>query len=793
VAFSDRGRSLPGAAEKDLQNSMSGTFPRSPHALNGSHWGAFEPVVVDGHVTEARPFVKDPDPSQLLGSIPDALHHASRIARPAVREGWLEHGPGGARDRRGAERFVQVSWERALDLIEAEIRRVIGERGNQAIYAGSYGWGSAGRFHHARTQLQRFLGGIGGYTDARDTYSNAAGAVLVKNVLGSLRAMNGPGTSWKSIAEHADLVVMFGGIPTRNTQVTPGGMGEHITRGWLERAKAAGVEFCNISPMRDDAAGFLEAEWIAPRPHSDTALMLALAHTLVVEGLDDADFLARYCAGFGRFRDYLLGAEDGVVKSADWAAPLSEISAEKIRGLARKMAASRTFINVNWSLQRSDHGEQPIWAAIALAAVLGQVGLPGGGFGFGYGSMEGLAGLQQDAPIPTLSAGRNPIRSFIPVARIADLLLNPGQPFQYNGQDLVYPDIELVYWCGGNPFHHHQDLNRLIRAWRKPATIIVHDPWWTATARHADIVLPTTTTLERDDIGASARDRFVIAMKRAIAPVGEARDDFEIFGELAKRCGIGEAFGEGRTTIQWLRHIYEAARARSNPRVVEWPEFDEFWRRGYLEIPEASTANVLLEEFRMNPDDNPLPTPSGRIEIFSEKIASYNYADCPGHPTWFEPAEWLGSAAASDYPLHLLTTQPATRLHGQMDMGRVSQGSKVAGREPMRMNRGDAEARGIRGGDVVRVFNQRGAILAGAVVTDDIRGGVIQISTGAWYDPLEPGVIGSLDKHGNPNVLTLDKGTSRLAQGPSAQTTLVQVEKFNGEPPPVSAFENPIG
>ena len=708
----------------------------------------------------------------------------SRVAQPAVRAGWLEHGPGGARDRRGGDRFVTVSWERALDLVEGEIRRVIRERGNQAIYAGSYGWGSAGRFHHARTQLQRFLGGVGGYTGARDTYSNAAGAVLVKNVLGSLHAMNGPGTSWKSIAEHADLVVMFGGVPTRNTQVTPGGMGEHITRGWLAKAKAAGVEFCNISPMRDDAAAFLDAEWIAPRPHSDTALMLALAHTLIVEGLHDADFLARYCAGFNRFRDYLLGAEDGVAKSADWAAPLSEVPADKIRELARRMAASRTFINVNWSLQRSDHGEQPIWAAIALGAVLGQVGLPGGGFGFGYGSMEGLAGMQQDAPLPTLSLGHNPIRSFIPVARIADLLLNPGQPFQYNGQDFVYPDIDLVYWCGGNPFHHHQDLNRLIRAWRRPSTIIVHDPWWTATARHADIVLPTTTTLERDDIGASARDRFIIAMKQAIAPVGEARDDFEIFGDLAERFGTRESFGEGRTrlngcVISTRRRASDRIRASSNGRTST-----SSGGAAISKSPRRRRRTCCSRDFRMDPDANPLPTPSGRIEIFSEKIASYNYADCPGHPTWFEPAEWLGSAAASKYPLHLLTTQPRTRLHGQMDMGRVSQQSKVAGREPMRMNRGDAEARGIRDGDIVRVFNDRGALLAGAVVTDDVRPGVIQISTGAWYDPIEPGTIGSLDKHGNPNVLTLDKGTSRLAQGPSAQTTLVQVEKFAGEPPP---------
>ena len=302
---------------------------------------------------------------------------------------------------------------------------------------------------------------------------------------------------------------------------------------------------------------------------------------------------------------------------------------------------------------------------------------------------------------------------------------------------------------------------------------------------------PSTTTLERDDIGASARD--IHHRDGAGDRSGRRRARyFAIFSDLANRFGTRESFTEGRTTIQWLRHIYDAAREHANRHVAEWPAFDEFWSRGYLEIPEASTPHILFEEFRMNPDANPLPTPSGRIEIFSEKIASYHYDDCPGHPTWLEPAEWLGSDVVRKFPLHLLTTQPSTRLHGQMDMARVSQKSKVAGREPMRMNRSDAAARGISDGDIVRVLNDRGAILAGAVLTDDIRPGVIQISTGAWYDPLDPGTIGTLDKHGNPNVLTLDKGTSRLAQGPSAQTTLVQVEKFEGDPPPISAFNSPL-
>ena len=759
--------------------------------LNGAHWGVFDPVVADGRLVGIRAFARDPDPSPILQSLPDAVHHPVRIRQPMVRAGWLDGGPGASGERRGADAFVPVSWERALDLVAGELDRVRTAHGNAAIYGGSYGWASAGRFHHAKTQLRRFLSAIGGFTDAVNTYSHAAGSVLASRVLGSAQAISGPSTSWRSIAEAGELVVMFGGLPLRNTQVMPGGPGEHRARDGLMQIKAAGVRFVNISPMRDDALAPLEAEWLAPRPNTDTAILLGLAHTLLVEGLHDTGFLARCCSGFERFRDYLTGQTDGVAKTADWAAAISELPADAIRSLARRMAKTRCFITLNWSLQRSDHGEQPFWAAIALAAMLGQIGLPGGGFGFGYGSMEGPGNARPDMPTPTLPAGDNPVASFIPVARIADMLLHPGEGFQYDGHDLTYPDIRLVYWCGGNPFHHHQDLNRLARAWARPETVIVNEVWWTATARRADIVLPATTTLERDDIGAGARDRFIIAMKQAIKPVGEARDDFAIFAGVADRLGRRDAFTEGRTAAEFLRHIYEHARERAMTRQMRWPDFDAFWEQGYLEVPERPEPHVFLDAFRRDPARHRLATPSGRIELFSEKVAGFGYDDCLGHPTWFTPAEWLGSAQARRFPLHLLTTQPATRLHAQMDMGRVSQASKIAGREPMRINPADAAARGIADGDVVRVFNDRGALLAGAVLSDALRPGVIQIATGAWYDPAEPGVAGSLEKHGNPNVLTLDKGTSRLAQGPSAQTALVEVEKFRGEPPPVSAFASP--
>jgi len=377
------------------------------------------------------------------------------------------------------------------------------------------------------------------------------------------------------------------------------------------------------------------------------------------------------------------------------------------------------------------------------------------------------------------------------VARIADALLEPGGAYDFDGQRRNYPDIRLIYWCGGNPFHHHQDLNRLVKAWRRPETIIVNEPWWTATAKFSDIVLPSTTTLERNDIGATTRDRFILAMEQTIEPVGEARNDYDIFRGLARRMGTEAAFSEGRDEAEWLRHLYDRARQRAAEGDVTLPSFDGFWRDGYVEVAPPESPHVMFADFRSDPDLFRLPTPSGKIEIFSATVDGFGYDDCPGHPVWLEPVEWLGGTVAKRYPLHMISNQPSTRLHGQMDNGTLSRDSKIHGREPIWLHPADAAARELASGDIVRVFNDRGALLAGVVVTDDVRPGVVQLATGAWYDPADPAAADSLDKHGNPNVLTLDKGTSRLGQGPIAQSALVEIEKFDGPLPPVTAFTPP--
>ena len=707
-----------------------------------------------------------------------------------IRAGWLDRGPG-PDARRGAEPFVPVSWTTANDLLARELSRIYDRYGGESVYGGSYGWSSAGRFHHAQSQLHRFLNCLGGYVRGEHTYSNGAQSVIMPHVVGSMREFLDRATAWSVLERHTELFVCFGGIPIKNTMVSPGGASRHPARDHLRAARARGAEFVLLSPLRDDLPAFVDAEWLPVVPGSDVAVMLALAFTLVDEALADRGFLDRHCVGFARFERYLLGAADGCPKTPEWAERLSGIPAATIRALARRMAARRTLINVNYSLQRVEHGEQAPWLAVTLASMLGQIGLPGGGFGQGYGSLGYIGRAPLRVGPPTLPQGENPVRAFIPFARVADMLLHPREPFDFDGQRLVYPEIRLVYWCGGNPFHHHQHLARLRQALARPQTIVVHDSFWTPMARHADVVLPASMTLERNDIGGSPNDACLIAMRQAVPPWGEARSDFSIFADLAASLGIAPHFTEGRDEMAWLRHLYDGWRVRVAADGGSAPPFDDFWAAGFLEVPGVDDDLVLFKQFRADPEGAPLGTPSGRIEIFSATVDGFGYADCPGHPTWLEPTEWLGAPLAGRYPLHLVANNPTARLHSQLDVGAVSQATKVQGREPIRIHPDDAATRGVRDGDVVRVWNDRGTCLAGAVVSDTVRPRVVQLSTGAWYDPLDPADPDTMCVHGNPNVLTFDRGTSRLAQACSGQHALVEVERWTGPLPPIRAYDPP--
>jgi biotin/methionine sulfoxide reductase len=325
-----------------------------------------------------------------------------------------------------------------------------------------------------------------------------------------------------------------------------------------------------------------------------------------------------------------------------------------------------------------------------------------------------------------------------------------------------------------------------------PDTIVVHDPWWTAAAKHADVVIPSTTSLERRDLGANVNDRWLHAMHAITPRVGQARDDYEVFASLtASVLGDASPFTEGRTQDDWIQSLYEDLEKRCATYDWKLPSFEELWHVGFAELPVRRCDHVLMADFRDDPERSPLATPSGRIELFSSTIASFGYDDCPPHPMWLEPREWRGSPMALTAPLHLIANQPAGRLHSQLDMGAVSQSKKTAGRETLRMHPADANARGIGDADVARVFNDRGSCLAGVVITEDVRPGVVSLSTGAWFDPLDLEAGNSMCIHGNANVLTSDRGTSSLAQGCTGQLALVQVERFDGVAPEVRAHQPP--
>ncbi|HVV08363.1 molybdopterin-dependent oxidoreductase [Amycolatopsis sp.] len=752
-----------------------------------AHWGTYRvEASADGREIVAA-HSDDPDAAPAIGNVAGAHRHRSRVARPSVRRRWLENGPGPDTGRGApAGEYVEVGWDTALDLASRELERIRSSAGNQAIFGGSYGWGSAGRLHHAQSQLHRFLNTLGGYTRSVNDYSRGASMVLLPHLIGApaMLGLRYKPVSWHDIAEHTDLLVSFGGLRRSNTWVVPGGHARHVGSG-LARKMGRSTEVVSVSAQRDDAFAEVGAEWVGVMPATDTAVLLALIHVLVVDGLSDEEFLAKYTVGAEAVRRYVLGETDGIAKTPEWAERISRTPAEVIRGLAHRMAAGRTLVNIVYSLQRGERGEQPVFAGLTLAAFLGQIGLPGGGFSHGFGSMGDYGVGVAGARLPTFPQGANPVPDYIPCARISDLLLHPGEEIPYNGTHLRLPETKLAYWAGGNPFHHHQDLRRLRQALSRLDTFVVHETHWTPTARHADIVLPVAGTLERDDLAAGAGDSRLRASPRAVAPFGEAREELWIYTQLARR--LGEDFAEGLDSRQWLERIYEQWRAQ--PDAPPAPPFAKFWRDGGVPLPQNPYQDTVFAAFRADPVAHPLETPSGRIELFSETLAGFGLPDFAGHAEWREPAQWWGAPLAREFGLHLLCNQPSHRLHSQLDMGAASQSTKVAGREPLRLHPADAAARGLTDGDVALVRSAQGSLLAGVVVTDALLPGVAQMHTGAWFDPSAPEIADCV--HGNVNVLTRDVGTSTLTQATSGAHVLVAVAKYDGPLPPVRAHEPP--
>ncbi len=796
---------LSGGTVNAIFSGKAHAVTESKTIVTAAHWGPLGVVVENGKAVKSGPAIEPALVNELQSVVPDQLYSETRVKYPMVRKGYLD----GNKDTslRGHDEWVRVSWEQAFDLVASEMKRVRTEGGAENIFGGSYGWKSSGSLHSSRTLLHRYLNATGGFVGHKGDYSTGAAQVIMPHVLGTIEVYEQQ-TSWETILESTDIIVLWSANPISTMRIAWTSTDQKGIE-YFQKFKQTGKRIICIDPVRSESCDYLGAEWIPINTATDVPLMLGIAYTLVETQKHDLAFLKKYTKGYDKFEPYLLGKTDGQPKNAEWAANITGIPSEVIKQLAQDFSSKRTMLMAGWGMQRQRHGEQTHWMLVTLAAMLGQIGLAGGGFGLSYhysnggvptatgGNLSSISGTLEENSSNTGQSWLTKAASIsFPLARISDALLNPGKTIQYNGTEITYPDIKLIYWTGGNPLVHHQDTNLMVKAWQKPETIIVNEINWTPTARMADIVLPVTTSYERNDLTMSGdySSLHIYPMKQVVEPQFEAKSDYDIFHELAKRAGVEEKFTEGKSEMAWLKSFYMDAFTAARQNRVVMPRFEKFWEENQpitFPVSEKAKKWVRYEPFRQDPLLNPLGTPSGKIEIFSDVIAKMNYDDCKGHPYWFEPEEFAGNVT-EQYPLALVTPHPYYRLHSQLAHTSLRQKYAVNDREPVLIHPDDAKVRGIVDGDIVRIESPRGQVLAGAVVTDGVIKGTLALHEGAWYDPLDLGKSDKpLCKNGCPNVLTRDEGTSKLAQGNSPNTCIVQVEKFTGTPPEVTVFKQP--
>ena len=752
---------------------------------SASHFGAFYAHVRDDKIVDITSQLdSDANPTVIVKGLADRNSSNSRIKYPMVRKSYLEGK--GRGDLRGKEEFVRVSWDKALDLAADAIKKAQKKGGNEAIYNASYGgWSLPGAFK-PNVLAGRFFNQIGGAIGTAGEYSNGAAGPVNPTVVGDMEVYSIQ-TAHEQIIQNTEVMVLWGADLYKTNRVGYS-VPNHRCFDAYEEYKKAGIKFISIDPIYTVSASEFKADWIKIRPGSDVAMMMAMMNYLYKTGKYDKAFIEKYTHGFDQFLPYLLGKTDGIDKTAKWAEKLTEVPAKTIEDLADIMISKRTMIAGNWAMQRADHGEQVDWTIITLASMLGQIGLPGGGFGFSMHYEGGGDAASGKRTVGGLSQGKGgAVNLTIPASRMSDLINKPGQTVTYKGKVITYPKVEFMLSAGASPIGHQPNVNELIEAMRKLDTIVVLEPWWTPTAKMADIVFPATTTMERDDIasGMSYSNDRIYAMKQIVKPRYESKDDYEIFTLLSKRFGTDKKYTRDRTPMDWLQKLYTKSHARREMNIT----FEEFWEKGsvHYEIPDEARKYVRHEAFRKDPIANALKTETGKIQIFSDKFASYNYEDFKGHPMWFEPKEWLGSKELiKKYPLHLVSPHPTYRIHSQMDNTWVQNVHKVQGREPIRISPNDAKKFGVIDGEIVEVYNDRGSLLAGVVVTNTIRDGVVAIEEGAWYSPEETSLNKPRCNSGQVNVLTSSRPTSQMASATSVNSTLVSIKKVDVVSPNVA-------
>jgi anaerobic dimethyl sulfoxide reductase subunit A len=630
-------------------------------------------------------------------------------------------------------------------------------------YAGA-SWGVLHKSDQIAGVQARFLGMFGCRTCSWSVPSYQGTTFSSETTFGSME----DGNEDDAFA-HSKLMIMWGWNPTYTFH---GGN----TFYYLRLAKQRGCKFVLVDPQYTDAAAAYDAWWIPIKPNTDAAMMAAMAHYIFTNELQDQEFINKFALGMDEgtmpewakgmenFRDYIMGTYDGEAKTPEWAEPICGVKAEDIKKLAHMYATTKpAALKASWAPGRNAYGEQYNRMAAALQTMTGNIGILGGcSEGVGKGWHAEAIGYPYDQFGNVWSAAIKSDRWAhcvlnYPNVKREEIGLWPRQDMM----DGMIPNIRAIFWHGSDWFNQLTNVNKEIQAIQKLDLVVCMDSTITPSGIWADVLLPAATHFERHDVALPwYKGHYYIHRPKVIEPMGESKTDFQIFTELAYRLGFGKQYNplsnrdyfynNDLTDEMYLRKWWIGSVMANQGVTMSWEEFkDRGVYKFKLDQPHVAFRDQIEKGERFK-------TPSGKIEIFSTKLAQikdwtqtqFGYP-IPVIPKWIEPWESLNSEKTAQYPFHMITPHPRWRTHSifnNIPWLRETYEQEVT------LYTGDAERLGIKMGDHVEIWNDRGGVVVPAYVTERCMPGVVVLHEGAWMDIDENG----WDLAGNPDFLTLD-------------------------------------